>query len=177
MEMLNDYCPQGAARVEGDLYDIEFAPASFDTVVFPLMLHHTPAGNWSACEQRVRDAIERAESWLRPGGRVFIVEYCPHPFWYVVQRGLLPLTRRFLAAFDQPLVVMYSRRFYEHVLQNQLGSVEVERIDPPGFNYWTWYPVFMAVPWLKMPLSLYPKLHVFRSGRLVRGRDPMPALA
>ena len=176
MEMLNDYCPNGAERVEGDLYEIDFEPASFDTIVFPLMLHHTPIGNWNACEQRVVAAIARAASWLRPDGRVFIVEYCPHPVWCVAQRALLPVTRRFLATFDQPLVVMYSRSFYQRVLYDQFGSAGFERVDPPGFNYWTWYPVFMAIRWLRIPLALYPKLHVFSSYRGDPGKDQTLAL-
>jgi SAM-dependent methyltransferase len=163
MEMLNDYCPDGAERVEGDLYDIEFAPASFDTVVFPLMLHHTPVGDWKACEQRVHDAIARATCWLRPGGRIFIVEYCPHPVWEVVERLLLPVTRRFLTAFGQPLVVMYGRGFYVRALEHGFGHVRAERIDPAGFNYWTWYPIFMSIRWLRIPLALYPKMHVFEA--------------
>jgi hypothetical protein len=171
MEMLNDYCPDGATRVASDLYTVEFPSESFDTVVFPLMLHHTPAGSWRDCEHRIRDAIGRAFRWLRPGGQVFVVEYCPHPLWYPIQRAALPLTRRFLAAYGQPLVVMYTRSFYVRVLADEFGSAAVERVDPPGFNYWTWYPVFMAVRWLKVPLALYPKLHVFRARRAGRDTD------
>jgi hypothetical protein len=163
MKMLNDYCPDGATKIEGDLYTVEFGDESFDTVVFPLMLHHTPTGTWRDSEQRIKNAITRACRWLRPGGQLFVVEYCPNPMWYPVQRALLPMTRRFLAAFGQPLVVMYTRRFYTKVLTEQFGAVAVERVDPPDFNCWTWYPVFMGIRWLKMPLALYPKLHVFQA--------------
>ena len=57
MEMLNDYCPDGATRIEGDLYVTDFDSCSFDTVVFPLMLHHTAQGRWRDCERRVTDAF------------------------------------------------------------------------------------------------------------------------
>jgi hypothetical protein len=160
MEMLNSYCPAGATRVEGDLYDVAFPPAAFDTVVMTLMLHHTPRGGWRDCEHRIRDAVDRAAQWLRPSGQLLILEYCPHPLWSPVQRALLPVTRRFLARFRQPLVVMYTRRFYERVLGERFGSVIARRVDPDGFDYWTWYPVFMSIRWLKMPLALYPKMHV-----------------
>jgi hypothetical protein len=36
----------------------------------------------------------------------------------------------------------------------------VNQIAPEGFNYWTWYPIFMSIRWLRMPLAIYPKLHV-----------------
>ena len=163
MEMLNSYCPEGARRVEGDLYDMEFPAGSFDTVVFPLILHHTPRGNWRSCKARIDKAIERAHRWLRPGGQVIIVEYCPNPAWSPVQRLVLPITRRFLAAFGQPLVVMHTRRFYERRLARYFVNVHGERIRPPDFDYWTWYPVFMSIGWLRMPLALYPKLHIFRA--------------
>jgi len=160
-EMLRAYCPEGATGVIGDLYVHDFAPASFDAVVFPLMLHHTPQGNWRSCEQRIEEAVQRARRWLKPGGRLFIVEFCPHPAWYPVQRALLPFTRRFLKHFEQPLVVMYTRGFYERVLTAAFGSCESTRVSPPGFDYSVWYPIFMGVRWLKMPFALYPKMHLF----------------
>lgn len=159
-EMLRVYCPAGATGVVGDLYEHDFAPKSFDTIVFPLMLHHTPLGNWKSCERRIETAVERAQRWLKPDGTLLILEYCPHPLWGPVQRTLLPFTRRFLTAFSQPLVVMYNRRFYEQVLNKQFGSSTARRIAPAGFNYRKWYPIFMSIRWLKMPLAIYPKLHV-----------------
>jgi SAM-dependent methyltransferase len=168
-EMLDAYCPDGATAVGRDLYEVEFADASFDTIVFPLMLHHTPVASWSRSEQRVREAISRAARWLRPEGLVLIVEYCPNELVYLLERAAFPISRRFLAAFGQPPVVMYSRRFYEAVLRQQFGNAESTRIEPPGFNGWAWYPVFMAVRWLKIPLALYPKLHVLSARS--RGRS------
>ena len=160
-QMLAVYCPARARGIIADLYSCEFRPGSFDSVVFPLMLHHTPRGNWRSCEARIEEAVARAHRWLRPQGRVFILEYCPHPVWYPLQRGLLPLTRSFLKAFNQPLVVMHTRGFYERTLRARFGSCEARRVAPDGFNYWAWYPVFMSIRWLKMPFALYPKLHIF----------------
>jgi Methyltransferase domain len=160
-EMLKVYCPEGATGVVGDFYQHDFEPESFDSVVFPLMLHHTPQGNWRSCEARVEQAVERARSWLRKDGQLFILEYCPHPAWEPVQRLMLPFTKWFLARFNQPLVVMYTRRFYDNVLTGAFRSSESHLVDPKGFNYWKWYPVFMSIRWLRMPLAIYPKLHVF----------------
>jgi 2-oxoglutarate-Fe(II)-dependent oxygenase superfamily protein/methyltransferase family protein len=162
-EMLKEYCPQDAVGVVGDLYSHEFPDQSFDTVVFPLMLHHTPEGNWRSCEARIEEAVTRAKRWLREDGQVVILEYCPAPIWVPFERALLPVTRRFLARFGQPLVVMYPQSFYEGVLREQIGPVESVRIDPEGFDYSKWYPVFMSIRWLRMPMSIYPKLHVIRA--------------
>jgi hypothetical protein len=159
--MLKTYCPPGAVAVVGNLYEHEFPQASFDHIVFPLMLHHVAQGSWGSCEARIRTALSRAKQWLRPDGRVTVLEYCPHPIWMPVQRVALPLTTRFLSRFGQPLVVMHSRRFYERVLLEQFGPVHSMRIEPVGFNEWKFYPVFMSIRWLRVPLVVYPKLHLF----------------
>jgi hypothetical protein len=159
-EMLKVYCPERAIGVVGDVYQHEFPAESFDSIVFPLMLHHTPRGKWRSCEARIEEAMDRVKPWLREGGHVFILEYCPHPAWSPVQRILLPLTKWFLAKVHQPLVVMYTRAFYQRVLDERFGSSEAHLVDPEGFNYWKWYPIFMSTRWLRMPLALYPKLHV-----------------
>jgi Methyltransferase domain len=159
-EMLKAYCPKNAIGVVGDLYSHDFPPESFDSIVFPLMLHHTPQESWRSSQSRVEEAMDRAHRWLRKDGHVLILEYCPQRVWSAVQRGMLPLTKRFLARFDQPLVVMHPVAFYERVLTERFGSCEAKRVDPEGFNYWKWYPVFMSIRWLRVPLAIYPKLHV-----------------
>jgi hypothetical protein len=166
-EMLKVYCPERAVGVVGDVYEFDFPPESFDSIVFPLMLHHTPQGNWASCEARVELAIDRARSWLRPDGHLFILEYCPQPAWIPLERGLLPVTTWFLTKFKQPLVVMYPRSFYERVLNRRFGSSEIDLVDPPGFNYRKWYPIFMSIRWLKVPMSVYPKLHVMTAPAMV----------
>jgi SAM-dependent methyltransferase len=163
--MLDVYCPEGAEGIVGDMYEHEFEPESFDSVIYPLMLHHTPEGNWGSCERRIEEAVDRAKRWLRPGGRLFILEYCPHPAWYPVERGLLPLTRAFLTYFNQPMVVMYTRGFYERVLGERFERVSAYRVAPEGFNYWAWYPVFMSIRWLRMPFAMYPKMHIFTANK------------
>lgn len=160
-EMLRAYCPEGAKGVIGDLYAHEFEAGKFDSVVFPLMLHHTPKGNWRSCEGRIEEAVQRARRWLKPGGRLYIVEFCPHPAWQPLQRALLPFTRWFLERNQQPMVVMYTRAFYERVLNDAFGACESQRVSPPGFDYSVWYPIFMGVRWLKMPFAIYPKMHLF----------------
>jgi hypothetical protein len=160
-EMLRAYSPPGAHGVRGDLFSSEFRAGSFDTIVLALMLHHVAQGGWRRCQERVEEAIARTRCWLTPAGRLHVVELCPHPVWGPVQRGLLPLTRWFLSRNGQPLVAMHTRAYYERVLRTQFGSCEARLITPDGFSNWTWWPVFMGVPWLRVPFGVYPKVHVF----------------
>jgi SAM-dependent methyltransferase len=159
--MLQAYCPERAVGIIGDLYTYEFEPGSYDTVVYPLILHHTPLGNWRNCEWRVEEAVQRASRWLKPDGRLFIVECCPHPALYQLERALLPLTRKFLSVVGQPLVVMYQRAFYERLLRARFRQVDACMVAPEGFNWWAWYPVFMSTRWLRLPWAIYPKMYVF----------------
>lgn len=167
-EMLREFCPSGAHGVLGDVFATEFRPESFDAVVLTLMLHHVADGGWRRCQERVAEAVARVRRWLRPGGRVHILECCPHPVWQPVQRALLPVTRWFLARNGQPLVVMHTRRFYETLLTGHYGACETQPIVPEGFNAFTLYPVFMGVPWLRVPIGVYPKLFVFSSPAVSR---------
>jgi hypothetical protein len=163
--MLAAWCPQNARGIVGDLYVHEFPPASFDSVVLPLILHHTPQGNWLESQRRVDEAVARASRWLTDEGRLFIVEWCPHPAWYWLERIVLPLTRRFLALLRQPLVVMHSRAFYEEILARHFRRVETIPVVPDGFNWWAWYPIFMSTPRLRLPFAIYPKMTVFAAAR------------
>lgn len=161
-EMLRKYAPQGAEPVVGDLYEKDFPERSLDAVVFSLVLHHVAQGSWKECRSRVETALARAKKWLKPGGKLFILEYCPARPWMPVQRLALPFTKAFLAVAGQPLVVMHERGFYERALQRAgFSPVTARAIRPDGVSDWEWFPVFMGVKWLKLPLKVYPKMHVF----------------
>lgn len=158
--MLKLYAPQGVKPMLGDVFAVDFPEGTFDTVVFALILHHVAQGDWARCEARVVEALARARRWLKPGGKVYIYEYCPHPLWMPLQRALLPLTKIFLKlAGGQPLVVMHPRVFYERLL----GKLFVDRraVALAMGDEWAWFPVFMAVSWLKLPLKIYPKPFIF----------------
>jgi hypothetical protein len=75
-----------------------------------------------------------------------------------VQRGLLPLTKLFLKLVGQPLVVMHPRAFYERLL-GRFSSRQAVALT--SGDDWAWFPVFMSVGWLKLPLKVYPKPFVF----------------
>jgi Methyltransferase domain len=159
--MLNAYCPAGARAMKGDLYALDFAPATFDSIVFPMLLHHTARGGWRESVGRVVEAVERARSWLDAGGRLFIVEWCPNGAWYAAERAFLPLTRLFLKRIGQPLVIAHPRWFHERLLGRHFARVEAMRVSPPGFRWSATFPLFLNTPWLRMPFFVYPKMYLF----------------
>jgi SAM-dependent methyltransferase len=167
--MLQSYAPQESRPILGDLYSLEFTANRFDTVVFPLMLHHTALGTWRNCEKRIEEALARTHQWLKPGGQVYIVEYCPHIIWYWLEWLLLPLMRLFFTIIGQSLVVMHPGSFFERVLRDRFVSLETSRIIPPDMNNWSWLPVFLAAPWIKLPFIICPKMYVFMARKNAPG--------
>ena len=77
-----------------------------------------------------------------------------------LQKTAMPATSWFLKTFKQPLVAMYPTSFYDRVMKDRFGTVEIHKVDPPAFDDSKWYPIFMSIRWLKVPLRIYPKLHV-----------------
>jgi|CXWL01.1.fsa_nt_gi SAM-dependent methyltransferase len=176
-EMLKSYAPAGAKFVIGDLFDVALPEAAFDSMVFTLLLHHLAEGDYANCCRRVDVALRLACRWLKPGGRVFIVEYCPAPAWMPAQRLLLPLTKWFLRLARMPLVFLHERGFYEASLAaNGFCDITARRIHSPGVSEWTWFPIFLGVPWLRMPIKLYPKMHVF-TGRKSEANDKTDSIS
>ncbi len=159
--MMKSYAPAGSQAIVGDLYSHEFPEKSFDSIVFPLILHHVADKTWTNSEQRVVEAIERAKRWLKPEGNIYILECCPAPAWYPLQRFLLPLTRVFLNLIHQPLVIMHTENFYVRSLKKYFRNSRAIRIRPRGRDVWMFYPVFMAVSWLRIPYYFFPKYALF----------------
>jgi SAM-dependent methyltransferase len=159
--MLKDYAPKGSIPVLGDLFVHEFAPESFDTVVFPLMLHHTAERSWRRSQRRIAEALQRAKRWLRPSGRLLILEHCPHPAWNPLQRVALPATKLFMKSIGQPLVLLQTKDFFERQLTTIFGACNATRLESNGLKPWTMLPVFLAAPWVQLPFAVYPKAYVF----------------
>lgn len=163
-KMLDAYAPPGSKKIRGDFYVCDFEPGKFDTIVFPLILHHVAEGEgstWAFCKRRISDAFALAARWVKPGGSIFVMEYCPHPAWIPIQGALVPVTKRFLRAVGQPLVAMHSRDFYLAELSRASLSPRAVALETDGFTWRSWYPLFMATPWLKVPFAVFPKPYVF----------------
>lgn len=168
-KMLDAYAPAGARKIQGDFYACEFEPGEFDTMVFPLVLHHVAEGDgstWAFCKKRIADAFQLATRWVKPGGTVFVMEYCPHPAWIPLQGALVPVTKRFLKALGQPLVAMHEKDLYLSELRRASFEPRAMALEAEGFSWRSWYPLFMATPWLKVPFAVFPKPYVFVGTRV-----------
>ena len=163
--MLQAYSPPGAVPILGDFFELEFAEGSFDAIVFPLMLHHTAERSWGYSALRIRQALERARRWLRPGGRVLIFEHCPHRAWSPIQRLLFPVTKQFMEMIGQEVVLMNTREAYEDHLRAVFGACQTVAVRAHGLKPWSLLPVFLGAPWIKLPFAVYPKAHVFLAAR------------
>lgn len=163
IEMLQTYGHAEATVISGDFFEMDLEAGAYDTVVFPLMLHHVAEGSWRECERRVRLALSRGAALLAPGGELLVYEYCPAPWLRLAQRLVLPITRRLLAHNGQPLVVMHSLAFYRQELAAAAGQARVLPITARPARPWAWYPVFMSSRWLRIPIGLYPKPAILSS--------------
>lgn len=166
--MLATYTPEGAIGLVGDLFDLDLAPSSFDSVVFPLMLHHLAAQNWATSLDRLDQAVSIAASCVRDGGRVLIYERCPVTALYQLQRLALPVSKRVLERSGQPLVIMHSLKHYMSVLRRHFRSVEATSVSTHGMSPWTMYPVFMTSSLLRIPHGLYPRPYVIKASHPLR---------
>ncbi len=105
---------------QGDAEALEFADASFDTVVFTYALCTIPDDT---------AAIREAARVLRPGGRLVLAEHVRSPVWLVRlgERLLEPLTVRFEGdhLLREPLRRVQSEGLaVEELLRSKLGIVE-----------------------------------------------------
>jgi hypothetical protein len=171
-KMLDAYSPEGSTKVLGDFYQCDFAAGQFDSIVMPLILHHVAEGDgstWGFVQKRITDAFALAQRWTKPGGRVFVMEYCPHRAWMPLQSALVPVTKRFLRVLGQPLVAMHNKEFYLDSLRQASFEPTAMALETTGFAWHSFFPLFMATPWLQVPFAVFPKPHIFigvRSNRL-----------
>jgi SAM-dependent methyltransferase len=115
-EMLKRSAREGIELIQGDVRTTSFADASFDHVVLPLVLHHVAGLNALTARRNVREILGRLFPILRPGGRVWISEFCVPRAVYAVEVPLAPAIRWGLSLARIPLVVMHTARFYESAL-------------------------------------------------------------
>lgn len=155
-EMLKRYAAEGVELIQGDARTVPLEPGSFDHVVLPLVLHHIAGTSAVTARAHVREVLGKVARALRPGGRVWISEFCVPAAVYGAEALAAPLVRRGLALAGIPLVVMHSAGFYRDALTGAgFTSVEVEAIQPTT-KAPTWITPVIGLPWLRFPRALYP---------------------
>lgn len=155
-EMLKRSAREGLELVQGDVRTTDFADGTFDHVVLPLVLHHVAGRNALTARRNVRGILVRVFRMLRPGGRVWISEFCVPRAVYAVEVALAPAVRWGLTLARIPLVVMHTSSFYESALGDAgFGEVCVEHVRPAS-ELSRWIRPVIGLPWLRVPRWLYP---------------------
>ncbi|MBI5442359.1 MAG: class I SAM-dependent methyltransferase [Deltaproteobacteria bacterium] len=164
--MLRHYGSEGVLLVQGDACRIGFPDGTFDHVVLPLLLHHVAGSSAISARRNVREVLGGVARVLRPGGSVWIHEFCVPPAVYGVEILSAPFVRWGLALARIPLVVMHTRGFYRSALvESGFHRVEVETVRPLTASP-TWIRPVIGLPWLTVPRWIYPARPTLITARL-----------
>lgn len=156
----------GITQVVNDGRSLAFSDASFDHVVFSLVLHHIAGASARSARSNVRRSLAEARRVLKPGGRVWVSELCPPEPVYLAELAAAPLTRAALRLADVPFVVMHSPRFYRRVLEElAFREVRAELVRAPEAKAWDWLTPVDGLPWLRVPRFMFPVRAALVSGR------------
>lgn len=154
---------QSAARLPGmrlikaDARDLPLADRSFDHVVLPLVLHHVAGRSGAEARAGARAVLIETHRVLRPGGWLWISEFCVSRALYSVECLFAPLTRAFLSLAGAPLVIMHDRSFYETAIARPLWSAtQIETVGAPDTGPLDVITPIIGMPWIKVPRALYP---------------------
>jgi SAM-dependent methyltransferase len=134
-----------------------FRDVSFDHIVLPLVLHHVTGRSFTSAQAGATLVLQQMRRLTRPGGRLWISDFCTSSALYALQRLLAPATRRILAAFQEPLVVMHTETFYRAALERTGWSdIVIDRVRSEEAGSFDGIRPLIAVPWLKVPRFAYP---------------------
>lgn len=140
-----------------DALSLPFEDASFDHIVFPLVLHHIAGKHGPQARALVRRALAEARRVLRPGGTLWISEFCVSRAVYAVELVASPLTRAALGVAGIPLVIMHSRGFYRDALADAgFAGVEFARVRAEETGPFDPVRPVIGMPWLVVPRVAYP---------------------
>jgi len=156
-EMLGAYNEEPIHALQANATALPFADASFDHVVLPLILHHIAGSTAAQAQHGVHSALRESRRVLRPGGTLWISEFCVAETLYAAELLAVPATRQVLARIETPLVVMHSEEFYRAALRERgFAKLEATRIHAPGAKPYDLITPVIGVPRLKIPRLLYP---------------------
>lgn len=157
--MLRRYRERVPRAFAADALALPVRSGSFDHVVYPLALHHMAGERVAEGRAQVDRALREAYRVLRPGGRIWISELVVGPAVYRLEEAAQGITRRLLAALDQPFVSFHtSERYVEGLREAGFEAPRMERVHVPAGRFDAITPI-IAAPWLRVPRFFYP-LHV-----------------
>jgi SAM-dependent methyltransferase len=146
-----------AGKVACDGQRPSFQVGSFDHVVLPLVLHHATARTFSSAQAGAKRILRQIRPLMRPGGQLWISDFCTSRGIYLLQRMLAPVTRGVLGLLHEPLVVMHSASFYRSALSSTGWSdIIVEPMSTDGASRLDLVRPLIAAPWFRLPRLAYP---------------------
>jgi SAM-dependent methyltransferase len=160
-EMLAEYSAQGLKTRLCDARRLDFPNRSFDHAVVPLVLHHITGSDvgsngWIA-RREARGALADVHRILKPGGKLWISEFCVWPLIYGIELLASPATRRVLSLAGIPLVVMHSVAYYRETLRGLgFAAVSIEPVRSPEAKAFDLLRPVIGLDWLVVPRFVYP---------------------
>jgi SAM-dependent methyltransferase len=146
-----------ARLVKADARALPLGDTSFDHVVLPLVLHHVAGRSGAEARQGATAVLAEAHRVLRPGGTLWISEFCVNKPIYAAECLLAPLTRRVLGLAGVPLVIMHDRAFYRDALARPSWSaVRIEKMGAEAAGPTDLITPIIGLPWIRVPRALYP---------------------
>ncbi len=157
LEMLRAYEKDGVRTMQADATNLPFDDDSFDHLVFPLILHHIAGSSAGEAQAGVHAALREAHRVLKPGGTVWISEFCVASALYLAELAAVPATRQLLGLIKTPLVVMHSKEFFAEALHERgFSSPAIEQIKAHDASPLDLITPVIGVSILKLPRFLYP---------------------
>ncbi len=144
-------------KICGDARNLPLTDNSFDTIIFPMILHHVVGETAHNARDGIVDVLNEAYRVLSPKGKIIIFDFSVSKWIYILELSLSGLTKRFLAYNNIPLVIMHSLDFYNDVLL-ETGFLNIEKVitKDNSKNYFEIIRPIIGLPWFAIPRILYP---------------------
>ena len=140
-----------------DARKLPLQDSSFDTIIFPMILHHIVGESARTAKDGIIDALNEARRTLSQNGIIIIYDFSVSNWIYALEMSLAGMTKRILSLKGIPLVIMHSLDFYDDVLL-KTGFINTEKLitKDRSKNYFEIIRPIIGLPWFAIPRGLYP---------------------
>jgi len=166
LEMLRRGEDRTYHKVCGEAINLPFKEGGFDTILYLYLLHHLARRSIGATMEAVKKALREGSLCLKRGGKVIIGETCVPSFLEKVERAFFFIFRVFLFFTKQPEVFFFSTETLTRIL-TECGYKEIRtwKISGGEESPWTWVPISIVFPNLKIPRWMNPSRTIIFEGR------------
>jgi ubiquinone/menaquinone biosynthesis C-methylase UbiE len=157
LEMLKRGEDRTYHKVCGEAINLPFKEGGFDTILYFYLLHHLAQGSVGGTMEAVKKALREGSFRLKRGGNLIIAETCVPSFLEKVERAFFFILRIFLFFMRQSEVFLFSVETLTRIL-TQCGYKEIRtwKISGEEESPWTWVPISIVFPNLKIPRWMNP---------------------